>query len=68
MILEEEEMGVGGSCQQTNIVKTLETLLKMNVAQREDKQRQSSCSFGMVLADRAWVALGEARNPVGDSL
>lgn len=61
-------MGVAGSCQQTNTVKTLETLVKMNVVQREDKQRQSSCSLGMVLADRAWMVLGEARSPVGDSL
>ena len=51
----------------TNQRQHFRILPDMDVARQENKQ-ESSCSFEMVLAGRAWPALREARNPVGGSL
>ena len=67
MSLSCELTSVRGGCPPTDIVNILEILPDMDVAWRENKQ-ESSCSFKMVLAGRAWPALGEAKNPMGGLL
>lgn len=61
MSLSCELTSVRGGCPPTDIVNILEILPDMDVAWRE-------CSFKMVLAGRAWPALGEAKNPMGGLL